>query len=93
MYRFSEALSLSIACRSAAEVDHYWYGLTENGGEEGHCGWLKDPYGVSWQVVPDGLAALLSDPDPARVRRATQAMMTMKKIDIAAMHVAAGPAA
>jgi predicted 3-demethylubiquinone-9 3-methyltransferase (glyoxalase superfamily) len=88
MYRFSEAISLSVACKNAAEVDHYWDGLTAGGGEEGPCGWLKDRYGVSWQVVPDGLGGLIGDPDPARARRAMQAMMGMKKLDLAAMRAA-----
>ncbi len=85
----SEAISLSIACRDAAEVDHYWNSLTAGGGSEGPCGWLKDRFGVSWQVVPDGLDALMSDPDPRRVARAARAMMGMKKLDLAAMRTAA----
>jgi predicted 3-demethylubiquinone-9 3-methyltransferase (glyoxalase superfamily) len=88
-YEFSEAVSLSISCGDAAEVDHYWHGLIANGGEEGRCGWLKDRFGVSWQVVPQGLGAVLSDPDPERARRATQAMMSMTKLDLAAMRAAA----
>jgi predicted 3-demethylubiquinone-9 3-methyltransferase (glyoxalase superfamily) len=85
----SEALSLSIAAKDAEEVDHYWHALTANGGSEGPCGWLKDRFGVSWQVVPDGLVKLFSDPDPARARRAMQAMMKMKKLDLAAIRAAA----
>ena len=88
-YKFSEAISLSIACKDAAEVDHYWNGLLAHGGEEGRCGWLKDRFGVSWQVVPDGLGAVMSDPDPERAGRAMQAMMGMKKLDLAAMRAAA----
>jgi predicted 3-demethylubiquinone-9 3-methyltransferase (glyoxalase superfamily) len=88
-YRFTEAISFSISCTDAAEVDHYWNALTADGGEESRCGWLKDRFGVSWQVVPDGLGALLSDPDPERARRAMGALMTMKKIDLAAMRAAA----
>lgn len=88
-YRFSEAVSMSIACKDGGEVDHFWNGLSGGGGEEGRCGWLKDRFGVSWQVVPDGLGALMSDPDPARARRAVQAMMGMKKLDLAAMRAAA----
>jgi predicted 3-demethylubiquinone-9 3-methyltransferase (glyoxalase superfamily) len=88
-YTHSPAISLSISARDAAEVDHYWNALTENGGTEGRCGWLTDRYGVSWQVVPDGLGAVMSDPDPARARRAMQAMMQMKKLDLAAMRAAA----
>jgi predicted 3-demethylubiquinone-9 3-methyltransferase (glyoxalase superfamily) len=87
-YRFSEALSLSIACKDAAEVDHYWNALT-GGGEPGRCGWLKDRFGVSWQVVPEGLGAVIGDPDPARAGRAMAAMMTMSRLDLAAMRAAA----
>ena len=87
-FPFTEAISPSIPCKDAAEVDHYWDAQIADGGQEGHCGWLKDRYGVSWQVVPDGLAELLSDPDPARAGRAMQAMMGMKKLDLAAMRAA-----
>ena len=87
-FTFSEAISFQIDCQSQEEVDYYWDGLTA-GGEEGPCGWLKDRYGVSWQVVPSALIALLQDPDPGRSQRAMAAMMTMKKIDIAALHAAA----
>jgi len=88
-FGFTEAISLSISCRDAAEVDHFWNGLTAEGGSEGHCGWLKDRFGLSWQVVPEGLGALLSDPDPARSGRAMQAMLGMKKLDLAALKAAA----
>ena len=88
-FRFTEAVSLSIACKDAAEVDHYWNGLTSGGGQESRCGWLKDRFGVSWQVVPDGLGAVLSDPDRARAGRAMKAMMGMKKLDLALMRAAA----
>ena len=88
-YTHSPAISLSISARDAAEVDHYWSALTANGGTEGRCGWLKDRCGVSWQVVPEGLSKVMSDPDPARARRAMQAMMQMKKLDLAAMRAAA----
>ena len=87
-FTFSEAISFQIDCQSQEEVDYYWDGLTARG-EEGPCGWLKDRYGVSWQVVPSALIALLQDPDPGRSQRAMAAMMTMKKIDIAALHAAA----
>jgi predicted 3-demethylubiquinone-9 3-methyltransferase (glyoxalase superfamily) len=88
-YAMTPGISLSIACKDAAEVDHYWNALTADGGKESRCGWLTDRFGVPWQVVPDGLGALMSDPDPARARRATQAMMTMTKLDLAAMRAAA----
>lgn len=89
-FKHSEALSLSISAKDAAEVDHFWYGLTADGGMESQCGWLKDRFGVSWQVVPEGLGAVLSDPDPERASRAMQAMLRMKKLDLAAMRAAAG---
>jgi predicted 3-demethylubiquinone-9 3-methyltransferase (glyoxalase superfamily) len=85
----TEAMSLSVSCRDAQEVDHYWGALTANGGSEVACGWLKDRFGVSWQVVPEGLIALISDPDPGRRNRALQAMLKMKKLDLAAMRAAA----
>ncbi len=87
-FTFSEAISFQIDCQSQEEVDYYWDGLTA-GGEEGPCGWLKDRYGVSWQVVPSALIALLQDPDPGRSQRAMAAMLTMKKLDIAALQAAA----
>lgn len=88
-FQFSEAISLSASCRDESEVDHYWNGLLAGGGTEGRCGWLKDRYGVSWQVVPEGLGAFLKDPEPGRRGRAMAAMMGMKKIDLAAMRAAA----
>jgi len=90
-FKFSEALSLVIHCETQAEVDHYWERLRDGGDERAQqCGWLKDRFGVSWQVVPDALHALLADPDPNRARRAAEAMMGMKKLDIAALRRAAG---
>ncbi len=88
-FTLNEAMSFSVSCKDASEVDRYWAALTTDGGHEGRCGWLKDRFGVSWQIVPDGLGALLSDPDPVRARRAAQAMMSMKKLDLAAMRKAA----
>jgi len=89
-FKFNEALSLVINCESEAEVDHYWERLGE-GGDPGaqQCGWLKDKFGVSWQVVPVELDALLADPDAERARRATEAMFTMKKLDMAELRRAA----
>jgi predicted 3-demethylubiquinone-9 3-methyltransferase (glyoxalase superfamily) len=75
-------------CADQAEVDHYWYRLSE-GGYQDQCGWLKDRFGLSWQVVPTRLTELLQDPDPARANRAMQAMLTMRRIDIAALEAAA----
>jgi predicted 3-demethylubiquinone-9 3-methyltransferase (glyoxalase superfamily) len=90
-FTFSEAISFQVSCGSQEEVDEYWSRLTD-GGEEGPCGWLKDRYGLSWQIVPTALTDLLGDPDPGRSQRATQAMMKMKKIDIAELRRAADQA-
>ena len=87
-FTFDEAISLLVGCRDQAEIDYYWDALTR-GGEESRCGWLKDRYGLSWQVCPEGWEAVLNDPDPARARRATAAMLTMRKLDIAALEAAA----
>jgi predicted 3-demethylubiquinone-9 3-methyltransferase (glyoxalase superfamily) len=84
---FNLGVSFVVACSSPEEVDHYWSALAE-GGEEGACGWLKDKFGLSWQVVPDGLPALLGDPDPRRAQRAMQAMLGMTKLDLRAMAAA-----
>jgi predicted 3-demethylubiquinone-9 3-methyltransferase (glyoxalase superfamily) len=91
-FTFTEAISLLITCADQDEVDYYWAKLTD-GGEESQCGWLKDRYGVSWQVVPAGMAEVLGDPDDERARRAMQAMLGMKKIDVAALAAAAGQVA
>ncbi|MGW1163727.1 VOC family protein [Streptomyces sp. NPDC002519] len=87
-FTFSEAVSFQILCDDQEEVDHYWSRLTEGGGEAGPCGWLKDRYGLSWQVVPARLIELISDPDAAKAARTTQVMMTMSKLDIAALEKA-----
>jgi predicted 3-demethylubiquinone-9 3-methyltransferase (glyoxalase superfamily) len=87
-FTFSEAISLSISCEDQGEVDYYWEKLSD-GGEEGPCGWLKDRFGLSWQVVPEGTEELFKDPDPQRSRRAFEAMQQMKKLDIAALRSAA----
>ena len=89
VHAFTEAVSLVIDCETQAEVDRYWETLTADGGQPGDCGWLKDRFGLSWQVVPRRLPELLTDPDPARAQRAMQAMMQMQKIDIAALEAAA----
>lgn len=92
LFTFNEAISLQVECETQEEVDAYWARLGD-GGEEGPCGWLKDRFGLSWQVTPRRLTELTSDPDPEVARRATEAMMTMKKIDIAAIEQAAAGAA
>jgi predicted 3-demethylubiquinone-9 3-methyltransferase (glyoxalase superfamily) len=90
-FTFSEAISLSITCADQEEVDHYWARLGE-GGQEGPCGWLKDRYGLSWQVVPAGMEQMLNDPDRERAQRAMKAMLGMKKLDVAALRAAADAA-
>ncbi|HWL36172.1 MAG TPA: VOC family protein [Frankiaceae bacterium] len=87
-FPFSEAFSLQVNCEDQAEVDYYWERLTE-GGEEVQCGWLKDRYGVSWQVTPKGMEEVFSDPDPSKAERAMRAMFGMKKLDLAALQAAA----
>jgi predicted 3-demethylubiquinone-9 3-methyltransferase (glyoxalase superfamily) len=83
IFKFNEAISLMITCETQEEVDHYWAKLSEGGDEKAQqCGWLKDKYGVSWQVVPRALFDLLSGPDHEKSQRATQAMLRMKKLDI-----------
>ena len=83
-FKFNEAVSFSVECQTQAEVDEYWSKLSD-GGVEGQCGWLKDRFGLSWQVNPTILGEMLADPDPAKARRAMEAMLKMKKIDIAAL--------
>jgi predicted 3-demethylubiquinone-9 3-methyltransferase (glyoxalase superfamily) len=87
-FKFDEAVSFQINCEDQEEVDYYWEKLTE-GGEESQCGWLKDKFGLSWQVVPTGMDELFSDPDPERANRAMQAMLKMSKLDVAALRAAA----
>ena len=90
-FTFTEAISLLINCADQDEVDYYWAKLTE-GGEEVQCGWLKDRYGLSWQVCPVGMLDLLNDPDEGRSQRAMRAMLGMKKLDLAALQAAADQA-
>jgi predicted 3-demethylubiquinone-9 3-methyltransferase (glyoxalase superfamily) len=85
--RFSEAISLVITCADQAEVDYYWDRLSD-GGQEVACGWVTDRYGLSWQVVPAMLMDLITDPDPVKAKRVTEAMFTMKKLDTAALQQA-----
>jgi predicted 3-demethylubiquinone-9 3-methyltransferase (glyoxalase superfamily) len=88
-YKLTEAFSFSVICEDQAEVDHYWSKLTGDGGEESRCAWLKDRFGLSWQIVPRRLPELLGDPDRAKAGRAMQAMLTMRKIVIADLEAAA----
>ena len=88
-FAFTEAVSFAITCEDQAEVDRLWGALTERGGAPGRCGWLKDRYGLSWQVVPKALLELLGDPDRERAGRVMQAMLGMTKIDIAGLERAA----
>ena len=87
-FTFDEAISFLVECADQDEVDFYWDRLTD-GGEESMCGWLKDRFGVSWQVVPKGMDELFGDPDPERANRAMHAMLQMRKLDLAALHAAA----
>lgn len=80
-FTFNEAVSFQVPCADQAEADYYWAKLTE-GGEEGPCGWLRDRFGLSWQVFPSEVLDLVTDPDPAKAKRATEAMYQMKKIDL-----------
>lgn len=87
-FPFTEAVSFQVDCENQEEIDYYWDRLTD-GGQEVQCGWLKDRFGLSWQVVPKGMAEALNDPDPARATRAMTAMLGMVKIDLAALRAAA----
>jgi predicted 3-demethylubiquinone-9 3-methyltransferase (glyoxalase superfamily) len=87
-FEFSEAISLQVYCDTQAEVDHFWSKLTE-GGAESQCGWLRDKFGVSWQIIPRRLIQLLQERDAAKVARVTKAFLPMKKLDIAAIERAA----
>jgi predicted 3-demethylubiquinone-9 3-methyltransferase (glyoxalase superfamily) len=86
-HKFNEAISFFVSCKTQEEVDDLWHKLTE-GGVEGPCGWLKDKFGVSWQIIPTVLGELLGDPDPIKSHRVMQAMLQMKKIDIKALQKA-----
>lgn len=87
-FKFNEAISLVVNCESQAEVDRLWEELTADGGEESMCGWLKDKYGLSWQIVPTALGKLASDSDPVKAQRVIQAMLQMRKLDIAELQKA-----
>ena len=94
IFKFDEAVSFQVTCETQDEIDYYWSRLTGNGGREGPCGWLKDQFGLSWQVVPSAIPRMMSDPDARKSARVMNAFMAMKKIDIAALErVYAGEAA
>lgn len=84
-FKFSEAISFQVFCESQAEIDYYWSKLTADGGKESQCGWLKDKFGLSWQVVPTALIEILKGADAAAAQRVTKAFMQMKKFDIEAL--------
>jgi predicted 3-demethylubiquinone-9 3-methyltransferase (glyoxalase superfamily) len=86
-FKFTEAISFYVDCADQVEVDHFWNKLCE-GGEPGPCGWLKDKFGLSWQIIPKQLGQMLGDPNPDRSRRAMEAMLKMSKIDVAALEKA-----
>jgi predicted 3-demethylubiquinone-9 3-methyltransferase (glyoxalase superfamily) len=88
MYKFTEAVSFVVNCETQQEVDEYWEKLSK-GGQEGQCGWLKDKFGLSWQIVPTGLGKLMADKDPERAKRAMTAMLKMAKLDINVLEKAA----
>ena len=88
-FKFNEAISLYVDCADQAEVDRYWHALIADGGEESMCGWLKDRFGLSWQIVPRQLTELMSDPDREKANRTVQAMLQMRKIVVADLEKAA----
>jgi len=88
IFKFSEAVSFVVYCKDQGEIDYYWDGLLAGGGAPSQCGWLKDKFGLSWQIVPEAMNRLLSDPDPVKAGRVMQAMMQMTKIDVAGLEAA-----
>ena len=84
-FKFNESISFFVDCKDQAEVDYFWNALTADDGEESQCGWLKDKFGLSWQIVPSALGELMGDPDPVKAQRVVQAMLKMKKIEIAGL--------
>ncbi len=89
VFKLSEAFSMSVDCADQAEVDRYWDALIDSGGQPSQCGWLKDRFGLSWQIVPRALPRLLGDPDRAKAQRVMAAMLKMRKLDVAALEAAA----
>ena len=87
-FSFNEGVSIDVTCKDQAEVDRYWNALVANGGEEGPCGWLKDRFGLSWQIIPEQLGQMLSDPASGNAEACMNAMLKMKKIDIATLEKA-----
>jgi predicted 3-demethylubiquinone-9 3-methyltransferase (glyoxalase superfamily) len=87
-FKFAEGVSLFVDCKTQEEIDTYWDKLTAGGGQPGQCGWLKDRFGVSWQIVPSDLGKMLGDKDPAKAQRTMAAMLKMKKLDIRALQQA-----
>lgn len=87
-FAFTEGMSLMVSCKTQKEVDYYWNKLTSGGGKESMCGWLTDKFGVSWQIIPDALLKCIGDKDAAKAKRAVEAMLKMRKIDIAAIKAA-----
>ena len=87
-FTFSEGMSIDVTCKTQEELDRYWSKLTSGGGEEGPCGWLKDPFGVSWQIIPEALGRMLSDPSAGDSQACINAMLKMKKLDIATLEKA-----
>lgn len=88
LFPFTEAVSFTVHCETQEEVDHYWNGLIANGGQESQCGWLKDPFGLSWQIVPNILGKLMADKDAGKANNVMQAMLQMKKLDMAKLQEA-----
>jgi predicted 3-demethylubiquinone-9 3-methyltransferase (glyoxalase superfamily) len=87
-FKFNESISFFVDCKTQEEVDYYWNTLSSNGGEESMCGWVKDKFGLWWQIVPSALGELMGDPDPAKAQRVMQAMLKMQKIEIAGLQKA-----
>jgi predicted 3-demethylubiquinone-9 3-methyltransferase (glyoxalase superfamily) len=88
VYHFTEAVSFMVYCETQAEIDDYWAKLTADGGKEVQCGWLKDKYGLSWQIVPTAIGKMLTDPDAAKTNRMMQALMQMVKLDVKKLEAA-----
>ena len=88
IFKFSEAVSIMVECNDQEEIDYYWNTLTANGGQESACGWLKDKYGFSWQIVPKEWANIINNPDKEKAGRAMQAMLTMRRLDVATLEAA-----